>query len=139
MYIYMHTYIYILMFVQYYNNTLFLIRRLVSRNHGHMLFDVVLPVIWALYMFHQKQLAEETTHTYQKYTYNKKNVLFNLSNIITNDFRIVLMDSDPPDDMDDRISLVTPLHSPVYTNKIPFGNLCEPGVWCVYQTVYGNI
>lgn len=102
---------------QNFNNTLFLIKRLVSANHGHMLFDIVLPVLWSL----------------DQLNFNISDV----GSILNDEFQVVVMDNDPPDALDDRIRILTPNRAPIYNNKTPFGNLCEPGVWCVYSTVYG--
>lgn len=100
------------------NNSLFLISRIVAGNHGHMLFDVVLPALWALNKLHA----------------HPKNSI----NIIDDSFRIVFMDKQLEDAMDDRIKILTPHSSPVYNQNSFFGNLCDPGVWCAYKNVYGK-
>lgn len=89
-----------------------------TANHGHMLYDVVIPILWSLQL-----LKEPST---------------DIDDLLTDDFRVVLMDSELSDAMDDRIRIITPNVSPVYNTLSPFGNVCEPGVWCVYKDVYGE-
>jgi hypothetical protein len=61
-----------------------------------------------------------------------------VSAVLNDSFRVVFVDEDPPDWMDDRVRILTPHHAPVYASQSPFGNVCEPGAWCVYPTVYGE-
>ncbi len=92
---------------------LFLIHRLTYKNHGHMLFDVVIPIIWATQM-HNRSLFHET-------------------------IQVSFVDDHERDSMDDRLRIVSPRLTPVYRSDHPIGYMCPPGEWCKYEAVMAGV
>ena len=91
-----------------------------------MLYDVVIPILWALQIL-------------KVGNFNPSVKLLDYDSVIDDLFRVVFMDDKSKDRLDDRLQLITPMHSPVMNTATPYGNLCQPGVWCVYKTVYGML
>jgi hypothetical protein len=93
------------------HGVLVLLHRLTNGNHGHALFDGVLPIMWALHA-HNLSLPTEAE-----------------------DLLVALVDADSRDYVDDRLRIVSPRLAPAYRREHPAGLLCSPGTWCRYDRV----